>query len=370
MTPTSVWHCSLRLAPGDRALADAEWAEAAQHVVAKNGLDSCRWVTVRHADDHVHVAAVMVGRDGRREHARHDYRRSAEACRHIEQRFGLAQVESPDRTERPERSRTGDRIASRLGLDQPVAAELRDRVTAAASTGRQDFAGQLRAAGVQVRWRRDSQQRITGYAVALHGHRNARGEPVWHSADRLSKHLSYGALDRRWRNATAASGDPSRTVERVSPQLAAGRIGVGEAASTLADVTSVSARMVPGPAGQALCLAVRAGDRARAQPAGGSPTPPPAAQAVVRTLSITGPTRQLLSRLAASWRQLAEVPEQDGRVAAATAARAAGQAAHRAAGAPVSSRGRSSQHILESQQDRGRYSFMCVDHRDSRYPLL
>lgn len=246
-TDKRVWHCSLRAAPGDRALSDAEWVEAAQHLVAKNGLDSCRWVAVRHADDHVHVAAVMVGRDGRREHARHDYRRSADACRHIEQRFGLAQVESPDRRGRPERSRSGDRIASRLGLDQPVAAELRDRVSAvaAASTGREEFANQLRSAGVQVRWRRDSQQRITGYAVALQGHTNAQGQPVWHSAGKLSKHLSYGSLDRRWRNAAAAGGDPSRTVERVSTQLAAGRVGAGEAVSTLADVTSVAVRMVP-----------------------------------------------------------------------------------------------------------------------------
>lgn len=352
-TDKRVWHCSLRSAPGDRTLSDAEWAEAAQHVVERNGLGGCRWVAVRHADDHVHVAAVMVGRDGRREHARHDYRRSAEACRHIERRFGLARVESPDRTGRPERSRTGDRIATRLGLDQPVAAELRDRVSAAAaaSTGREDFTGRLAADGVQVRWRRDTQQRITGYAVALDGHRNAQGEPVWHSAGKLSKHLSYGSLDRRWRSATAAGGDPSRTVERVSTQLAAGRVGAGEAASTLADVTHVAARMVPGPAGQALRFAARAGDRARAQPGGGSPPPSLTAQAAVRTLAMTGPTGQLVAQLAGAWRQVARAREQDGQVTAGTAAAVAAHAVHRVGGgAHVTGRSRDS----GRDHDRGR----------------
>jgi hypothetical protein len=292
-------------------------------------------VAVRHDDDHVHVAAVMVGRDGRREHARHDYRRSAGTARWIEQRFGLAQVESPDRSARPERSRTDERIADRLGLDQSVKAELRDRVSAAAaaSSGREDFAAQLQASGVQLRWRRDGQQRITGYAVALNGHTNAHGEPVWHSAGRLSKHLSYGSLDRRWRSATAAGGDdPTRTVDRVSTQLAAGQLDTATAASTLADVTSVAARLVPGPAGQALRLAARAGDRARAQPGGGSPPPGGAAQTAVRTLAMTGPTGQLLARVAGAWRQVATARERHGQVTAGTAAAAAARASHGAAG--------------------------------------
>jgi hypothetical protein len=340
-TPKRVWHASLRAAPGDRVLGDAEWAEAAEQLVAASGLSGCRWVAVRHDDDHVHVAVVMVGRDGRREHARHDYHRSAEAARAIEQRFGLAQVESPDRSARPERSRTDERIAARLGLDQSVKAELRDRVTAVAaqSSGREDFAGRLAASGVQVRWRRDSEQRITGYAVALDGHRSGRGEAVWHSASRLSKHLSYGALDQRWRGAATVGGDPVRTVEHVTRGLAAGRVGVGEAASTLADITSVAARLVPGPGGQALRLAARAGDRACAQPGGGSPSPPVTAQAAIRSLAMTGPSSALVARLATAWRQLARVREDDRRVTSASAAAAAAQAAGRVDMLGISSTG-------------------------------
>jgi hypothetical protein len=350
-----VWHGSLRAAPGDRVLGDAEWAEAAQELVAANGLSGCRWVAVRHDDDHVHVAAVMVGRDGRRQHARHDYHRSAEAARAIEQRFGLAQVESPDRSARPERSRTDERIAARLGLDQPVAAELRDRVSAAAaaSSGREDFAGRLAASGVQVRWRRDNQQRITGYAVALQGHTNAGGESVWHSASRLSPHLSYGSLDRRWRADRAPGGDPQQAVQRAGRDLAAGRVGAGETASTLADVTSVAARLVPGPAGQMLRLAARAGDRARGEPGGGSAPPSPAGQAAMRTLAISGPTGRLLSGIASAWRQVAVTREQEGRTTSANAAAAAAAAADQAVEHGAGSAGTSRQPQRHADRDRG-----------------
>jgi hypothetical protein len=45
-TAKRVWHGSLRAAPGDRVLGDAEWAEAAEQLVAANGLEGCRWVAM------------------------------------------------------------------------------------------------------------------------------------------------------------------------------------------------------------------------------------------------------------------------------------------------------------------------------------
>jgi hypothetical protein len=52
-TAKRVWHGSLRAAPGDRVLGDAQWAEAAEQLISANGLEGCRWVAVRHDDDHV-----------------------------------------------------------------------------------------------------------------------------------------------------------------------------------------------------------------------------------------------------------------------------------------------------------------------------
>jgi hypothetical protein len=45
---------------------------------------------------------------------------------------------------------------------------------------------------------------------------------------------------------------------------------------------------------------------------------------------MTGPTGQLLSRLAGAWRQVATAREREGRVTAATAASAAAHTTHRA----------------------------------------
>ena len=70
-----IWHCSLRTAPGDPVLSDARWARVAADLLHRTGiaaqgdLGACRWVVVRHADDHVHVAAMLVRQDnGRRVH--------------------------------------------------------------------------------------------------------------------------------------------------------------------------------------------------------------------------------------------------------------------------------------------------------------
>lgn len=48
-------------------------------IAPRGDLGACRWVAVRHADDHVHIAAVLVRQDnGRRVHPRNDYLRARE----------------------------------------------------------------------------------------------------------------------------------------------------------------------------------------------------------------------------------------------------------------------------------------------------
>src|ERR1035438_9628159 len=54
-----VWHCSVRAAPGDRVLSDAEWGQVAVSVMQLTGFApdederGVRWVAVRHAPDHI-----------------------------------------------------------------------------------------------------------------------------------------------------------------------------------------------------------------------------------------------------------------------------------------------------------------------------
>jgi hypothetical protein len=60
-----VWHCSLRAAPEDRVLSDAEWAQVAEGIMDSTGLAPAgddlgvRWVAVRHAPGHIHIVATL-----------------------------------------------------------------------------------------------------------------------------------------------------------------------------------------------------------------------------------------------------------------------------------------------------------------------
>jgi hypothetical protein len=64
-----VWHCSARVTAADRVLSDGEWAEVARElldgagVAGREDAGGPRWVAVRHADDHIHIAVVLVRQD-------------------------------------------------------------------------------------------------------------------------------------------------------------------------------------------------------------------------------------------------------------------------------------------------------------------
>ena len=65
-----VWHCSMRAAPEDRLLSDAEWAQIAQDVMHRTGLcprgdedDAVRWIAIRHGPDHIHLVAMLARQD-------------------------------------------------------------------------------------------------------------------------------------------------------------------------------------------------------------------------------------------------------------------------------------------------------------------
>jgi hypothetical protein len=86
----TVWHCPVRAAPEDPILTDAQWATIARRIVAAAGIapegdtEACRWVAVRHADDHIHIAATLVRQDGRRPQRDYDQRAVQREARQIE----------------------------------------------------------------------------------------------------------------------------------------------------------------------------------------------------------------------------------------------------------------------------------------------
>jgi hypothetical protein len=219
----TVWHCSLRTAPGDRWLTDTEWDELCQDVLARTGLAApdddggCRWVAVRHADDHVHLVVTLARQDGRRATVSNDFYRVGEACRAAEQRYGLRVTAARDRAAARRPTRAEQERAVRAGRLEPARTRLRRevRTAAAAACGVEDFLGRLPGAGLLVKERTSERapRELTGYAVARPGDRNRAGLPVWYGGGKLAADLSLPRLTRRW----PTGSRPDDTV-RLSPE--------------------------------------------------------------------------------------------------------------------------------------------------------
>ncbi|SFQ31330.1 relaxase/mobilization nuclease domain-containing protein [Amycolatopsis rubida] len=211
LKPGYVWHCPVRLHPDDPSLSDEQWERIAQRLMEATGIhqSGCRWVAVRHADDHIHLMATLVTDKGgslRRFYPRNDWYRLRKACRELERELGLVPTPEADwtATRRPTRQEIGK--ADRHGRAEPARSELRRLVAqaAAAASGPEDFFARLRE--FQVVWRPSyaADGTIRGCAYALADDRNAEGEPVPFSGGKLGRDLTWPKLMQRWASAPAA----------------------------------------------------------------------------------------------------------------------------------------------------------------------
>lgn len=208
-----VYHLVLRNAPGDRRLFDAEWQRVcadAMHetgVARRGGAAGCRWVAVRHADDHVHIVATLVGQDGRSCWPRNDFRRIGEVCRAAESRLGLTGTPPRDGTAAPRPTRAETARAARTGRPETDRGRLRRevRAVAVAATDPGDFVARLRRAGMLVheRWSVVDPSIRTGYAVAVP---DVTGTPVFFAGGKLASDLTLPRLAVTW---TTTSGGAS-----------------------------------------------------------------------------------------------------------------------------------------------------------------
>ncbi|MEU0120203.1 relaxase/mobilization nuclease domain-containing protein [Streptomyces albidoflavus] len=201
-----VWHTSVRADPGDRILTDEEWADIARRIVAATGIDpgegqsGCRWVAVRHADDHIHIVATLVTEDG---HRPDDFRSGARAqaeARLIEKELGLHQVAPGDGTAAKRPTSAERHKAERQGRERTAREELRESVRRAVAGARSDeeFFERLAAAGLLIRKRAAPTGDLLGYKVALPDDLNKDGEPVFYPGARLAPDLSLPRIRERW----------------------------------------------------------------------------------------------------------------------------------------------------------------------------
>ncbi|MBA2948509.1 relaxase/mobilization nuclease domain-containing protein [Streptomyces himalayensis] len=277
--PKHVWHCPVRTAPGDRYLTDAEWAEVARRVVAATGIApegderACRWIAVRHADDHIHILATTVRADGRRPRTNRDGWRAQKECRKIEAEFGLRHLKSGDLTA-PKTPTGAERAkAERLGQKQAAREWLREQAyaVAAAVRGIDDYFTVLTSLGIQAKPRISAKTgEVDGYSLA------APGDTIFFGGSSLAPDLSYNRLRERlptqeiadrpqpvadpadtWRRAETAVRTARTVLDADDDAVAQGHL------DAFADTLHNLARATPGPHQAELQAAAQAFNRAR-----------------------------------------------------------------------------------------------------------
>ncbi|MGY5099491.1 relaxase/mobilization nuclease domain-containing protein [Streptomyces sp. 900105245] len=256
-----VYHVAVRNAPEDPVLSDEQWARVAREMMHAAGIakhdddQGCRWVAVRHADDHIHIVATKARQDGRQPNLRRDIVKMHQAARGFEVEFGLRQLAHGDKTASRWRQAGEAEKAERRGLAEAPRVTLQRAVreAAAAAASDADFFARIGAAGLRVQQRIAPDGNVTGYSVALPGDRNGAQQPVWFSGSKLAPDLSLPRVRDRWQQApgtAAASAMAWRVAEEkvraAAEQLGAGGLqqGAGDVAA-LGDLIVVAAVMSP-----------------------------------------------------------------------------------------------------------------------------
>ncbi|MFJ6212063.1 hypothetical protein ACIQGZ_01780 [Streptomyces sp. NPDC092296] len=234
-----VYHRMVRADPTDRTLTDNDWAAVARCVVAAAGIapdgdpDVCRWIAVRHADDHIHILATIVRADLTQARLRGDQYRVEAELTTIERQYGLKDL-SDTRTRDyraavPKRATGAElRKAQRQGKETSDRDRLHTSVrrALAGAASEEEFAAGLAAQGVLLGVRRAPSGDVTGYKFAL-----STGDgtaPVWFPGGKLATDLTRPQIQARFTAGTdlpttsspvAARYRASTTVDHVTRTL-------------------------------------------------------------------------------------------------------------------------------------------------------
>lgn len=260
-----VYHVAVRNAPEDPLLSDEQWAEVAREMlhaagIAPHGDDQgCRWVAVRHADDHIHIVATMARQDGRQPNVWQDIVKMQARARRFETQWGLRLLTSGDKTAN-RWPKTGEaEKAARRQLPEPARVMLHRvaREAAALAQSDADFFARLEAAGVRVKQRGAPDGNVTGYAIALPGDRDNRSTPVWFSGAKLAPDLSLPRVRERWHpaapTATAVAPAEAWRIAEEKVRAAAGQLGAGGLRQGAGDVAALG-DLIAAAAGSAPAL--------------------------------------------------------------------------------------------------------------------
>ncbi|HEX4959739.1 MAG TPA: relaxase/mobilization nuclease domain-containing protein [Thermoanaerobaculia bacterium] len=168
----SVFHASLRLAPGE-TLTDEEWLAAVETYLHGMGFDDNAYVVARHTDggsDHVHIVACRIRADGTCVSDSNDFARGERLVREIEARFGLQKVAPSHLTDARALSRGELAQALRNGVPS-ARLELQEMIEDAAQRSSQltELVAALKAEGVGVLVHLDRDGAPRGLSFELDG---------------------------------------------------------------------------------------------------------------------------------------------------------------------------------------------------------
>lgn len=207
----SVWQCSLRNADDDRTLSDAEWGQIARDTIKALGFAGrCRWIAVRHADNHIHLAVSLVQENGRTVSTWNDQRKLSAACADFELRYGLLVRAQRNGAGMPGVSRAEIERAQREGDPEPARHAIARKIRAAAAGARdeKDFIDRARSQGLvlRARWAAGARRQVIGYSAAITV--DSSRPKIWFGGGRLAGDLTLPQLRRRWPQL-----DPQHTAE-------------------------------------------------------------------------------------------------------------------------------------------------------------
>lgn len=219
-----VWHCSVRTAPGDRRLDDEEWNAVAQRIFHATGIapagdsDGCRWIAVRHAEDHMNIVATLVRGDLHNPRLNYDFNKAQAECRRIEKEMGLRRLNAGDGTAAKNPSSAEKFKAERTGRPETSRETLREAVrrAVAGADSEEKFFTRLREAGVRVKLRHAPSGDALGYNVALPGDRNRDGDPIWYPGSKLAPDLSLPKIRLRLTDGAAEPSTPAVGADRTN----------------------------------------------------------------------------------------------------------------------------------------------------------
>ncbi|WP_410607535.1 relaxase/mobilization nuclease domain-containing protein [Amycolatopsis sp. lyj-109] len=220
--PGYVWHCPVRLHGEDPILRDKHWEYVAERLMKATGIQQagCRWIAVRHADDHIHLMATLVSETtGKRFYPKNDWPKLRTECQRLERELGLVATASADQTALKEPTRAEKGKAAQRGKQITAREELRRIVAqcAATSTSGSEFLAELAREGLDPKTTHDAAGRVRGYTVARPGDLTANGTPVRFSGTKLAADLTWPKLLVRW--ASVPTIEPVHRTDdgRVSP---------------------------------------------------------------------------------------------------------------------------------------------------------